>query len=369
MKIAVLGAGSVAQAVAFYLSKNSLVKSFICVDKSAENLEKCQKYSGKKGTMCHRDITNKLDLLLTLKRCDGVINTLPYAFLTETTRLCIVSEKHMIDLGGNNNVIANQRCMERLAKDFGVTIVPACGLAPGIISDIAYDAKRILDETEMIKMFCGGLPKHPSGELMHGLFFNEEGLYNEYAEKPEIIIDNSFKIVQFLTPTEDVQFKNPRFSALLESAMTHGAFSPDKKIWGEVKTVFYSTLRYPGHFAKVRGMITKLSREECVRQFKEKLAPAGDDLVALRVLASGNVDGRPAEYACEFVDFCDEKTGLTAMQRSTGFPAAEVALQILENPTKWPKGVVAHEPYVDMQKMRKEMKKMGICVYSSLKLL
>jgi len=364
MKIAILGAGSVARAVALYLLNDKRVTSFTCFDQSKDNLLIIENYAGEKGKVRWLNATNFNRLVRKLCQFDGVINALPYALLAETTRACIIAGKSMVDLGGNTEVVNEQRGMHETALLSKATIVPACGLAPGVISDMAFEGMRMLTKTNNIEMFCGGLPQHPQGELMHGLFFNEEGLYNEYAEKPEIIKDGLKCEMPFLLPQTDVYFNTPRFKSKLESALTHGAFHPALDLWNKTKNVSYATLRYPGHFEKVREMIKNLDRAECVKQLKEKLGPAGDDLVALRVAATGKLNEKTAIFETEFVDFCDEKIGLTAMQRCTGFPAAEVLLQVLTG--AWPNGVIYHEPFVNMDMMRQNLKNHGININFSL---
>ena len=47
--------------------------------------------------------------------------------------------------------------------------------------------------------------------------------------------------------------------------------------------------------------------------------PEGRDLVALRVEAEGRKDGKPRRVTFDLVDYLDEKSGITAMERTTGF--------------------------------------------------
>jgi lysine 6-dehydrogenase len=54
--------------------------------------------------------------------------------------------------------------------------------------------------------------------------------------------------------------------------------------------------------------------------------PDSRDLVALRVVVSGIKDGKPVRHSFELVDRYDEKTGITAMMRTTGFSLAITGL-------------------------------------------
>ena len=85
MKIAVLGAGLQGRAVCHYLSQDDRVSCFVCHDASLENLSQCQKFLGHKGMANWLDAADFKKLLEELQNYDGVINTLPYALLEETT--------------------------------------------------------------------------------------------------------------------------------------------------------------------------------------------------------------------------------------------------------------------------------------------
>lgn len=110
---------------------------------------------------------------------------------------------------------------------------------------------------------------------------------------------------------------------------------------GRVETYDYKTVRYPGHFAVVRALFELGCFEErCVAAdgatleprrvlrelFESRLSyPDVRDLVVLRCTVSGEHGGRPTTRVYNLLDLHDEKTGFTAMERTTGFPAALVA--------------------------------------------
>ena len=47
--------------------------------------------------------------------------------------------------------------------------------------------------------------------------------------------------------------------------------------------------------------------------------PKGKDLLALRVIVTGTKDGKPAERRFDLVDRYDERHGISAMMRTTGY--------------------------------------------------
>lgn len=97
---------------------------------------------------------------------------------------------------------------------------------------------------------------------------------------------------------------------------------------------------YPGHFAQLRafydlglwslepvrvGDVEVVPRDVFHVLFEPKVTyPEDKDLVIVRVRAYGEKDGKQAESLVEMIDYYDDETGFTAMERSTGYSAAIV---------------------------------------------
>jgi lysine 6-dehydrogenase len=104
---------------------------------------------------------------------------------------------------------------------------------------------------------------------------------------------------------------------------------------GKIPTMEYKTLRYPGH-ARIMEAIRELGllelepvdvkgmkvvpRDLVVAAMGPRLTkPESQDLVALRVYAEGTKAGKSKRIGWEMVDYYDEETGISAMERSTGY--------------------------------------------------
>src|SRR5690606_21368058 len=103
----------------------------------------------------------------------------------------------------------------------------------------------------------------------------------------------------------------------------------------------YKTLRYPGHAYLVKAMRdlglyddepVKVDgwmvspRDVFIATVGRKLASeTGGDFVALRVVVEGTKGGEPRTITYELLDRYDERTGVTAMMRTTGYSLAAVA--------------------------------------------
>ncbi|MCP6725795.1 hypothetical protein NL526_27445, partial [Klebsiella pneumoniae] len=86
------------------------------------------------------------------------------------------------DLGGNNYIVDEQLALDGEAKAAGVSIIPDCGLAPGMVSVLAMHGAARFDSVDEIHIRVGGLPQDPQPPLSYQLVFSVEGLINEYIE-------------------------------------------------------------------------------------------------------------------------------------------------------------------------------------------
>jgi lysine 6-dehydrogenase len=95
--------------------------------------------------------------------------------------------------------------------------------------------------------------------------------------------------------------------------------------------------------------------------------PDDKDVVVIRIRALGRKDGQPAEAILELVDFYDEETGFTAMERTTGWDAAIVAGMMARGQT--PRGAVPVELAVPAGLFVQELAKRGIVVQTRVEAL
>ena len=127
-----------------------------------------------------QDVTDREQMLSILKDADVMISAVPYEFNLELTKIAIDSKTSMVDLGGHTNIVRSQLSMNDKALLSGITIIPDCGMGPWMNITMAVLATEILDQTDEIYICDGGLPQKPTPPWNYSLFFNIEGLTNEY---------------------------------------------------------------------------------------------------------------------------------------------------------------------------------------------
>ncbi len=341
MKMLVLGAGLQGSACAYDLLQQPDVTEVRLADKSVHHLPKfLAPYIGGKLKPMALDVT---DRAATLKAMDGVkavMCAVPYYFNKPMTEAAIEAGAHFCDLGGNTEIVFQQKALDRQAMAAGVTVIPDCGLAPGMVNILAQMGISRCDAVSSVKIFVGGLPQKPEPPLNYQVVYSLEGVLDYYTTLSWVIRDGKRHQVKALSELEPVTFAD---IGELEAFHTAGGLSTiGFRYEGKIPTMEYKTLRYPGH-AHIMEAIRELGlleltpidvkgakivpRDVAIAAMAPHLnKPEGRDLVALRVIVRGTKGGKPVTHTFELVDRYDERTGITSMERTTGFSLAITGL-------------------------------------------
>jgi saccharopine dehydrogenase-like NADP-dependent oxidoreductase len=81
------------------------------------------------------------------------------------------------------------------------------------------------------------------------------------------------------------------------------------------------------------------------------------DLVVIRIKAIGEKDGKQVEFIVELIDYYDDKTGFTSMERTTGWDISIVAIMMAHG--KVQKGAIPVELAIPGDYFVSELKKRG----------
>jgi len=133
----VLGAGMQGVAAAYDLAKYGDAQEVRLADVSLELAQKqADRLNGLLGRSIvrsyHVDASSFEGLTAFLKPLDGVLSAVPYFLNVKVTEAAIEAQTHMVDLGGNTDVVLEQHTLSEKAKKAGATIIPDCGLMPGL---------------------------------------------------------------------------------------------------------------------------------------------------------------------------------------------------------------------------------------------
>jgi lysine 6-dehydrogenase len=381
---AVLGVGRQGTACAYDMIKFGEADGVLLADQSlevalagAERVNRLLDTDKARGIQL--DVTDREALVAKLSGIDAFLSAVPYYLNLEITRAAVQAEASMCDLGGNTDLVREQLALDDRAKIANISVIPDCGQVPGMGSTLMVYAMSLLDEAEEVFMWDGGLPQNPRPPFDYLLTFNIAGLTNEYAEPPIFLRDGKPTLVPTMDELEELEFPPP--VGRVEAFTTGGGVSTMPWTFaGKLKTLQNKTVRYPGHFAQLRAFFdlglwgtdpVRVGHQEVVPRdlfhaLYEPLVtfPQDRDVVVIRIQATGMKDGQPTEVVLDLIDFYDEETGFTAMERTTGWDAAIVAGMMARGQT--PKGAVPVERAVPPELFVQELARRGIKVQAAI---
>ena len=335
MRMLVLGAGLQGSACAFDLLRSEGVERVVIADINVGDfppfLEKQR--SDPRLQAVTLDARDPSAVLALMREADACMNALPYYFNFEMARLAAEAGCHYADLGGNTEIVFQQLELDEQAKSKGVSIIPDCGLAPGMVNILAAAGIAALDKPEALRIRVGGLPQKPQPPLNYQIVYSIEGVLDYYTTESSVLRDGEAVGVDALSEVEPVEFAE---IGTLEAFHTAGGLSTMAYTnEAGLRNMEYKTLRYPGHADAMRVIrdlgllgldpIDVGGQQVVPRQFfiaaTESVLkkPGSPDLVALRVEVDGVKDGQPTTVKYELVDRMDEANRVSAMERTTGY--------------------------------------------------
>jgi lysine 6-dehydrogenase len=307
----------------------------------------------------------------------SVISCVNYWYNVELSKAAIAAGANFCDLGGNNYIVDEQLALDEEARRAGINIIPDCGLAPGMVSILAMHGAQRFDEIEEIHIRVGGLPQNPKPPLDYQLVFSVEGLINEYVEVARVIRAGQITEVDSMTEIESLAFDD--FPPLEAFQTSGGTSTLPETFLGKIRDLDYKTIRYAGHCEKFKTMIDlglcsseeipvdfqKVTPRKVLGELLTKNLPADEpDYVLVRLEFVGKANGETKRLRYDIVDRQDEETGLSAMMRTTAFPASIIA-QMMASGDVLMRGATPQEKAIDAEKFVAELERRNIVIKQS----
>lgn len=381
MRILILGAGMMGRAIAYDLCNHSNFESITIADKDRKTLQSAEKFL-EKGEVNFDilDIEKTEDVKKYFQDCDVAISAVPYRFNYFLAKIAVETKTHFLDLGGNNNIVNKERNLFKKAKEMGVTIIPDCGLAPGLTSVIVHDIVEQMDTVNYVKLRVGGLPINPQPPLNYQIVFSPYGLINEYVEDA-IVLDHG-KIIKkkSMEELEKIEFPEP-FNEMEAFSTSGGCSTLPYTYKDEIGYLDYKTIRYPAHCEKFKTFLDiGLADEKEIKIGEQQVAPRdlfasvllknlpinGKDVVLIKVLSEGTKDSKKQCLEYTLIDYYDEENNITSMMRTTGYPVSIIA-QMIEQGIIKEHGVFCSEEIVPCKSFFEELKKRDIKINKEIK--
>jgi len=289
-------------------------------------------------------------------------------------RAAVESGCNFSDLGGNTEIVLEQKKLHDQAERRGISVIPDCGLAPGMVNILAAEGIRRLDRAEQVKIYVGGLPQEPEPPLNYQIVYSLEGALDYYTTPSWVLRGGKPVQVDALSEVEPVDFPEP--VGQLEAFHTGGGISTLPFAYqGKIEVMEYKTLRYPGHVSIMRpirelGLLDNkpvevkgqpvVPRDLFIAAVSPRLhKPKGRDLVALQVQVSGQKSGKPHVVTFRLIDYYDGEHGISAMMRTTGY-SLSITGQMQADGRVTLKGVHTPDEAMPFQAYVSELAKRGV---------
>lgn len=373
----ILGAGRQGTAAAYDLARFGQAAAVTLAD---YDVEIARQAAGRVNDLLGRrlvearavDVLDPDALVRFLAEGDAALSAVPYKFNLEIARAAIAAGCHLCDLGGNTDIVRAQFSLHAEAAQAGVSLVPDCGMGPGLINTMGAYAMELLDPAEEIFIYDAGLPQNPQPPWNYELTFHINGLTNEMDGQAVFLRDGQIVYVETLSEPETLTFEP---LGLLEADVTSGGTSLAPWTFaGKLRTYENKVLRYPGHFEWLRAFKTLGLFSEAPLQVGDQtviprqvyhtlLEPQINsrvvkDIGLIRVIGKGKKAGRSAVVTIDLVDYYDPHTGFTAMERLTGWHSA--IMMIFQANGRVPSGAVPVELAVPASEFMSALQERGI---------
>lgn len=330
MNILVLGCGHIGRSIVLDLAHEKGFNVSV-VDINDKALEKIP--VGIPVKKIQKDISNPDDLNFLLRNIDIVVNAVPGFMGFNILKEIIKAKINVVDIAFFPE---NPFELDELAKQNDVTAVVDCGVAPGMSNLLAGYVYSILDKTESILIFVGGLPVVREFPYEYKAGFSPLDVIEEYT-RPARYIENGKLVAR--PALSDPELINIDGIGTLEAFLTDGLRTLIQTL--NVPNMKEKTLRYPGHRDKIlllreSGFFNNDYIEFKGINFKPveftskllfpiwELREDDEDLTIMRIIIEGEKDKKKVRYTYDLLDRQDEKTKIHSMARTTGYTATAV---------------------------------------------
>lgn len=332
MKIIVLGCGLVGRPMAVDLARDTGFEITI-VDKNREALDDLAREHSNIETV-QADLGSPERIGELIADHDLVLNAVPGFMGFETLRAIIDAGKNVVDIAFYPD---NPFDLDALAKERGVTAIVDCGVSPGLSNLLIGHVNKLLDRTDSILIYVGGLPEIRHWPFEYRAVFSPMDVIAEYTRPARFVENGRLVTRSALSDPELIDFPGV---GTLEAFNTDGLRTLAVTI--DAPNMKEKTLRYPGHIEKMvflreAGFFSEDPVEVDGRPVRpvdvtaELLFPqwrmedGETDITVLRIIIEGEQSGETQRIVYNMTDRADHDSNTHSMARTTGYTATAAA--------------------------------------------
>ena len=382
MKVLVIGGCGIQGRAALYdLSRNASVDHVTCADIQPELIHSFDFIDKAKIQIVHIDANDPNALASTMdENFDVVIDFLPPQYIRTVAEAAIKSGVNLVNTNYGYDILD----LDHAAKEKGITIMPECGLDPGIDLIIYNFSLKYFDEVFKLNSYCGGIPEKAACDnpLKYKISWNMSAVLKSQKRDATLISDSELVYIPAKDQHENAFIHHIQFPGLgtLEAIPNGNAVHYAKllKIADKLCETGRYTLRWPGWCDFWKPMkqlgflddtpVKNLPCELTPNEFMTKLlAPRlqykkdEKDLAVMLNEFEGLKDGKRILMTCSLSIERDLNTGLMAMSMGVAYPACIVAEMIVKSIIE-KKGVLSPAKDIPPDLFMAELKKRGIMV-------
>jgi len=386
MKVLVLGGCGIQGRAALYdLSRNPSVGQVTCADIRPDLIHTFDFLDTAKIQSIGLDANDPNALASIMdQKFDIVLDFLPPQCVRTVAEAAIENGVNLV----NTNYAYDILDLDHAAKEKGITIIPECGLDPGIDLILYNYSLRYFDEVFKLNSYCGGIPEKAACDnpLKYKISWNINAVLKSQIRDATLIADSEVKYIPAKDQHDNAFIHSIEFPGLgtLEAIPNGNAVYYAKLLKIEEKlceTGRYS-LRWPGWCAfwnpmkklgflsdvPVNGLSDKVSPLEMVAKLLEPQLQYNDsekDLCVMVNKVEGVRKGKQQILTCSLLIERDLVKGFMAMSMGVAYPACIAAEMIVKgNITR--KGVLSPATDVPCDLFIDQLKKRDIKINETI---
>jgi lysine 6-dehydrogenase len=386
MKVLLLGGCGIQGRAALYdLSRNVSVDHVTCADIQPELVHSFDFIDKAKIQIVRIDANDPNALASKMaEEFDVVLDFLPPQCIRTVAQAAIKSGVHLV----NTNYAYDILDLHHAAKEKGITIIPECGLDPGIDLIIYNYSLKYFDEVFKLNSYCGGIPEKAACDnpLRYKISWNIRAVLQSQIRDATLITDSEIICIPAKDQHENAFIHHIEFPGLgtLEAIPNGDAVRYAKllKIENTLSETGRYTLRWPGWCSfwdpmkkfgflsdePVKGLPGRVSPLEMVANLLEPQLQYNDsekDLCVMLNRVAGVKEGKQQILTCSLRIERDLKTGLMAMSMGVAYPACIAAEMIVKGEIT-SKGVLSPAVDVPCDLFMDQLNKRGIKVNQAI---
>ena len=386
MKVLVLGGcGSQGKAALYDLSKNENVTQITCADIQPQLIHSFDFIDTTKIQTVQMDAEDKNALVSIMnKKFDVVLDFLPPQCIRTVAEAAIKSRLNLV----NTNYPYDILDLDHAAKERGISIIPECGLDPGIDLIIYNYSLKYFDEVFKLNSYCGGIPEKAACDnpLNYKVSWNIDAVLRSQKRDATLIANSDVVHIPSKDQHKNEFIHNIEFPELgtLEAIPNGNAvyYADLLKIADTLRETGRYTLRWPGWSAfwhpmkelgflsdaPINGLPCEVSPSEIVAKLLEPQLQYNDsekDLCVMVNKVEGVRRGKQQILTCSLLIERDLSSGLMAMSMGVAYPACIAAEMIVKGDITR-KGVLSPVKDVPCDLFIDQLNKRGIKVNETI---